>query len=429
LFEKTFQPNKLSLILVHQTILFSKKFTHVQKEIPMNKSKLQILALCLAVFVSLTTAVNAQTNDELRQKVAVLVEADKFLEALPMLEKLAATDPDDANMQYWLGFAYLNKATAITVAEESKKFRIKSREAFIKAKLLGKVSVLLDGMIDISSANGDEKGRFSFNEEAEKLMIEAESFFAQGEMDKALEKYQKALTLDPKIYYAALFSGDVYLRKVKYDLAETWYQKAIAIDPYIETAYRYSATPLMKQGKTDQARDRYIESYITSPYNKLALSGIVNWGQATNTRLGHPKFNIPKTSTDADGKEKTTINMSVEDDGSVAWIGYTATRLEWKDKKFKATFPKELTYRHTLQEETEALRSVASMAKSLKGKKTKLSQELETLINLDNDGLLEPYILLAIPDNGIAEDHFAYLKSNREKLRQYVLKYVIGAGK
>jgi tetratricopeptide (TPR) repeat protein len=415
---------------VHQTFVL-KKFTHFQKEIPMNKykSKLQILALFLAVFVSLNIASNAQTNDELRQKVAGLIEANNYLAALPLLEKIAASDPNDANIQYYLGFAYLNKATAITVAEESKQFRIKSREAFVKAKLLGKVSLLLEGMIDSSSATGNQKGRFSFNEEAEKLMVEAESFFAQRKMDEALEKYQKALAIDPKLYYAALFSGDVYLQKVKYDLAETWYQKAIAIDPYIETAYRYSATPLMKQGKTDQARDRYIESYITSPYNKLALSGMVNWGQATNTRLGHPRFNIPQTSTASDGKEKTTINVSGEDDGSIAWISYSAARSEWKEKKFKAAFPKELSYRHTLQEETEALRSVASMAKSLKGKKTKLSQEMETLISLDNEGLLEAYILLAIPDDGIAEDHFAYLKNNREKLRQYVLKYVIGAGK
>jgi tetratricopeptide (TPR) repeat protein len=392
------------------------------------KSKLQILGLCLAVFASLTVAVKAQTNDEIRQKVEILAQANKFLEALPMLEKLAAADPNDANIQFYLGFAYLNKAITIAKTDEGKLLRIKSRETFLKARLLGKQSLLLDSLIESISPDGVRRGQFSFNAEAEDLMGEAESFFAQGKMDEALAKYQKALTIDPKIYYAALFSGDVYVQKVKYDLAEIWYQKAIAINPYVETAYRYSATPLMKQGKTEQARDRYIEAFITNPYNKLALSGIVQWGEATNTTLGHPRLNLPKTSTGEDGKEKTTINLSLEDDGSVAWIGYTATRLEWKDRKFKATFPKELTYRHTLQEEAEALRSVVSTAKSLKGKKTKLSQELETLINLDNDGLLESYILLAIPDDGIAEDHFAYLKNNREKLRRYVLKYVIGNG-
>jgi tetratricopeptide (TPR) repeat protein len=395
-----------------------------------HKTKLQILALCLAVFVSLNVAVNAQTNDELRQKVADLIEANKHIEALPLLEKLAASDPNDANIQYHLGFAYLNKATAATDETEGKQFRIKSRESFLKAKLLGKQGLLLDSMIESLSPDGSKKGQFSFNAEAEKLMGEAESFFAQGEMDKALEKYQKALTLDPKIYYAALFSGDVYMQKVKYDLAETWYQKAIAIDPFIETAYRYSATPLMKQGKTEQARDRYIESYITSPYSKLALSGLVQWGQATKTQLSHPRIDIPKTTVGEDGKLNITINVNpLADDGLMGWISYSAVRTEWKDKKFKETFPKDLKYRHTLQEEVEALRSVVSMGATMKGKNAKLNPQIETIAKLDKEGLLESYILLAIADNGISQDHFVYLKNNREKLRQYVLKYVIGGGK
>jgi tetratricopeptide (TPR) repeat protein len=394
------------------------------------KTKLQILALCLAVFVSLNVAVNAQNNDQLRQKVADLVEANKLLEALPMLEKIATDDPNDATIQYYLGFALMAKATATSEPEARKLLRIKTRETLVKARLLGKQGLLLDALIDGIAPDGSEKGQFSFNQEAEKLMGEAESFFAQGEMDKALEKYQKALTLDPKIYYAALFSGDVYMQKVKYDLAETWYQKAIAIDPFIETAYRYSATPLMKQGKTEQARDRYIESYITSPYSKLALSGLVQWGQATKTQLSHPRIDIPKTTVGEDGKSNTTININpLADDGSMGWIGYTAVRTEWKDKKFKETFPKDLKYRHTLQEEVEALRSVVSMAATMKGKNAKLNPQIETIAKLDKEGLLESYILLAIADNGISQDHFVYLKNNREKLRQYVLKYVIGGGR
>jgi hypothetical protein len=47
------------------------------------------------------------------------------------------------------------------------------------------------------------------------------------------------------------------------------------------------------------------------------------------------------------------------------------------------------------------------------------------LIELYDKGLLEPYILLAIPDAGIAKDHVAYLEKNRDKLRQYVMEYVV----
>jgi hypothetical protein len=41
---------------------------------------------------------------------------------------------------------------------------------------------------------------------------------------------------------------------------------------------------------------------------------------------------------------------------------------------------------------------------------------------------LEAYILLAQADGGIAQDHPAYLKDNRDKLRLYMVKYVVTGG-
>ena len=46
-----------------------------------------------------------------------------------------------------------------------------------------------------------------------------------------------------------------------------------------------------------------------------------------------------------------------------------------------------------------------------------------------DDGLLEAYILLAMPDQGLARDFVAYRNANVEKLRQYVLHYVLNAEK
>lgn len=46
-------------------------------------------------------------------------------------------------------------------------------------------------------------------------------------------------------------------------------------------------------------------------------------------------------------------------------------------------------------------------------------------MKLDQDGLLEAYILLAIPDDGIARDFADYRRANADKLRRYVLQYVI----
>ncbi|HEY5443343.1 MAG TPA: hypothetical protein VIJ87_02520, partial [Pyrinomonadaceae bacterium] len=57
-----------------------------------------------------------------------------------------------------------------------------------------------------------------------------------------------------------------------------------------------------------------------------------------------------------------------------------------------------------------------------------LNPSIALLKKLDDAGLLEAYILISIPDQGIIKDHPAYLKDNRDKLRRYVTEYVINGG-
>ena len=183
----------------------------------------------------------------------------------------------------------------------------------------------------------------------------------------------------------------------------------------------------MKQKKFDEARDRYIEAYVIDPYNKLAVSGISQWGETTRTPLAHPKIDVPQITIGADGKAETSINMGKMDDGSLAWGSYVSTREEWRNQKFAKQFPNAPNYRHTLMEEADALRSVVAAARAMKPKV--LNEQIATLAKMDDDGVLEAYILLAIPDRGIAADHRSYLRAHRDKLKLYVVKYVVGVKK
>jgi tetratricopeptide (TPR) repeat protein len=382
--------------------------------------------IVLMTMIVLAAAASAQNDDPAALMIQgkALIDAQKFTEALPVYEKLVKVYPSDPEVARNLAFAILGQSVNTEDPAERRRLRIRSRETFVKAKGLGDDSLLVKGLIDGLPADGSDPAGFSDNAEANKAMQRAEALFTQGKLDGAFDEYQNALKLDPRCYHAALFSGDVKNQTQKYDEAEKWYQRAIAIDPYIETAYRYSATPLMKQGKTNEARDRYIQAYVTSPYNKLAVSGIVQWGQVTKSSLGHPRVDVPETKIGADGKQNTTININpLVDDGSMAWIAYSATRETWKKEKFARTFPGGIAYRHSLAEEADALRSVVEMAKTLKPRT--LNSQIAILAQLDKDGALESFILLARPDDDIADDHPAYLRANRDKLIQYVQKYVI----
>ena len=393
------------------------------------------LLLVMLCTISVPPALCAQTNDDaqaMKQKIDELVKQENYIQALPLLEKMVVIEPKNHEMHLRLGFALLGQTNITQDADERKALRIRAREAFTRAKETGDTHPVVEALIQSIPLDGSEGPAFSSNKAASDLMEQAEAFFSQGKGDEALENYQKALVLDPKLYDAAVFCGDVYVQKQDWAQAEAWYQRAIAIDPAKEKAYRYSATPYMKQKKYDIARDRYVEAYITEPYSKFSAAGLSQWGNITKTALGHPKIDIP-TNVKFDEKGNANINLDAnallggKDDGSFAWIIYGGTRSLWHKEKFAKTFPDEKTYRHSLNEEVEALRSVVHAATSEK-KAKKLSPSLAKLKELDDKGLLESYILLATPDDGIAADFPKYLAQNRDKLRRYVVEYVLTNG-
>jgi tetratricopeptide (TPR) repeat protein len=368
----------------------------------------------------------------LRRRAAELVGQQKYTEALPLLEKIAAAEPADAQTQFYLGFALIGQANNTKEPAARKTLRVRARAAFVRAKELGVTEPVLDAVIQSLPPDGSEGAAFSENAEANRLMAEAEALFSRGRLDEALKNYQDALRLDPKLYMAALFSGDVYKERGDFRQAEVWYRKAIEIDPARETAYRYSATPFMKQGKYDEARALYVEAFITEPYNQFAVSGLSRWAEVTKTPLAHPHIAVPADVTfDAKGDAQIKLDagtlLSGGDDGSLGWVAYGATRSAWRREKFARTFPNEKAYRHSLAEEADALRSALAAAAG-DGKAKRLSPSLAKLKKLEEEGLLEAYILLARPDEGIAQDHPAYLRRNRDRLRRYVVEYVLTGG-
>ena len=402
--------------------------------------------------------------DDMRT-VLRLFEQKRYGDAIPYLENLVKANPNNADLHFFHGFALLMRSTEITDKTEARQLKIRARKALIKSRDLGfkdkeidKIIAALptDGSDDDSTGTGvintvtssseNNSTVYSSNKDAQEYMLKGETYFANKDYEKASEMYEKALKKDANLYEAALFSGDSFLQigkgfqndankqKENFDKAEIWYQKAMIINPNRETAYRYSATPLMLTKQYDKARDRYIEAYITEPYNERALSGLKQWAQVTETQIGHPLIEIPADVTSTgNGDTKITLGMTDKsDDGSIAWTAYALIRATWQtgkdglSEKFKNAYPTEKVYRRSLAEEFDAMRSAVAVLKEKPVKK--LNSDLATLVKLHDDGMLESYILLAIRDKDIARDQENYLKQNREKMRQYVVKYVVGNG-
>ena len=296
-----------------------------------------------------------------------------------------------------------------------------------KALRVFSISLLL---VSVAQAQGAPPKK-----DVDEAMREGEAAFAKGDFPKALENYQRALLLDPKRYEAALLIGDIYFKSAEQVKASEWFARAIEINPDRETAYRYWGDSLMRQGRATEAGDKFVESYIAEPYSQLARAGFLNWAEKVHVTLSHPQVELPARVDKRSEKETNItfdVNMLKNDDKSgstAAWLTYSLVRANWAASEFLKQHPNEKTYRHSLKEEAAALRAALKTLDEQKNVKAgNIDPSLQVIRKLDKEGLLEAFILLALPDEGIASDFKAYRTTNIENLRRYVKQYVLTNG-
>src|SRR5207253_2253654 len=331
-----------------------------------------------------------------------------------------------------LGFALYANTIDEKDPTTRQKMRDRARSVLMKSQSLGDNSNLTKMTVDALSGPDISQIPFSKIQSAEAAIREGEAAFMRGDMDKAIAAYKRALESDPNLYDAALYAGDSEFKKAMtstdpqfrndhFDAAGVWFAKAIAIDANRETAYRYWGDALEAQGKSNEARDKFVDAIVAQPYTRQAFVGLTQWAGRHKVHLGHPNIKSPNSMNTQGVQTTLTIDPKTlnSNDGSNEWLMYDLTRIAWAKADFFKNYPDEKQYRHSLKEETAALRMVAeACAKDLKSGKVKvLEPSLATLVKLNDDGLLEAFVLFARPDQGIVRDYAAYRMGNREKLR------------
>ncbi len=394
--------------------------------------------------IGLPLIVHGRPQDPAERKHALDVyESQDMVAALPLLEKVALAYPNDPVVLSRLGFALYANSIDEKNATTRQEMRTRARSVLMKSQSLGDNSNLTRMTVDALAGPDTSQIPFSRIQSAEAAIREGETAFMHGEMDKAIAAYKRALEADPQLYDAALYAGDSEFKKAMssndaqfrsdhFEAAGVWFAKAIAINPNVETAYRYWGDALDAQGKANEAREKFVDAIVAEPYSRRSYVGLTQWGQRHNVQLGHPRI-VPPNSRTTEGSN-TTLNVDPRtldsQDGSNEWLMYDLTRIAWQKTDFYKNYPDEKAYRHSLKEEVAALRMVAeAVGKDVKSGKVKtLEPSLDSLVKLNEAGLLEAFILFARSDAGIARDYPAYRAANRDKLRRYWLEVVITRG-
>jgi tetratricopeptide (TPR) repeat protein len=369
-------------------------------------------------------------DDPELQHALDLYRAGKFVEAMPLFEKLSADHTSDAALKEEWAYSILEYSATLTDPQLRRKARIRGRGVALEAKQLGDNSGLLQVMLDIPE-DGSEP-TFSDRAEVDQVMKAAEADFARGDLDKAREGYLRTLLLDPTNYAAALFMGDTYFKQHQNGSAGEWFARAVQIDPNRETAYRYWGDALWDMGKSAEARDKYIQAVVADPYDHSALGGLNQWAQRTKTPLNWVRLQDKSSVTQKDDKN---INITLDDSllkrndpNLTAWMAYGLSRASWRSDKFKKEFPNEPKYRRTMREEADSLHTMIAVMREQKDsdkKKPPLDPALLQLLQIDQAGFLDPFALLNRADNEIAQDYAPYRSAHRDIIYQYFDEFVV----
>src|SRR6266851_8849930 len=149
------------------------------------------LNVCLVIIAGLmlsaqVDAARLRQDPAERQRALDLYESNNFTAALPLLEKLAISNPDDAVILSRLGFAlYASSATEKDPAVRQH-MRERARTALLRARSLGDNSNLTNMVLDALSTPDASQLPFSNIQAAEAAIREGEAAFVKGDMDKAL---------------------------------------------------------------------------------------------------------------------------------------------------------------------------------------------------------------------------------------------------
>src|SRR5258705_6098013 len=172
-------------------------------------------ALLFLTFVSGALAVTPRQDDNSDRKRAFqLYREAKYVEALPVFEKLASANAWDREVIEILGFLILGQVVESKDALTRKQARLRGRELLVRAQQMGADDALLKSTIETIPADGGYDISCSVRKEADDAVHDGEAAFIKQQYSKAIESYQLALLFDPKLYAAAFFTGDAYYQKI-----------------------------------------------------------------------------------------------------------------------------------------------------------------------------------------------------------------------
>jgi tetratricopeptide (TPR) repeat protein len=385
------------------------------------KKSFFILLVCFLLLTNSTFAQNPQNDKEVIQAME-FVKKNRYIDALPLLEKVAVRYPNDVEIQTQLGIAILTNSVTIKDEALRKVEIVRASKVLKKARELGTENIVALHYLEKIEEGQDIGVAFNIsNKEVEDAIREGEGFFGRGEYDKAFQAYQRAYKLDPKSYDAALFSGDCFYSQQKYKESEEWFAKAVAINSDREQAFRFWGDALANQGKGKESLSKYANAFIAEPSSSLTWESFLNAIKRFGNRKTSPFIVLPaedKISNYNLVVDKTVLSSI---DGTDNWNRFSETRQKQIEQFNKIANGRK--FEPTIIEDVEALKNVAVGVKASVQKGVKVSKSMENIVTLEKLEMLDIYTILIIHGGDNCPEYIDFREKNRERMERFLVEY------
>jgi tetratricopeptide (TPR) repeat protein len=228
----------------------------------------------LRAIEQLTAVVDRLPEGSLERREAVQVLglshylAGHLAEALPFLEKTREIAPDNLELSYALGMAYIQTRQPAKARESwARTFRTAPDSA--AAHLVTAQMMIRAGMDEMAEAELRQALAKDARLPHAHFLLGQTALF-RGRLDEAVTLLERETLISPGDSTAFYRLGDAYARQLKWDEAIASLQRSIWLNPYFSGPYILLGRAYLKKGDTGTAEGMLRRAVQYDPNNKAA---------------------------------------------------------------------------------------------------------------------------------------------------------------